>query len=339
MKQLIKCSAMAVCIGAGVSVAQAGDSETQLSGRIYWDVSNLTVKKDGADVAPTGYGFDVKRFYLGVDHKFDDVWALDLTTDFKYSSSDGKSELFVKKAYIEGNFDPLFKMRLGSADMPWIPYVEDLYGFRYVENTIIDRFGFGNSADWGAHAMGKAGVFDYQAGLISGAGYSNVSGRSKRIDYEMRLGLTPVEGLTAAVGYYTGKLGADQQDVANPNTNSRFDAVVGYHAHGVHAGVEYFTDKNPKAANITGMEDKASGFSIFAADQIVDKVSLFARYDNTKLSQDLDPSKKDTYFNVGAEYAVRKGVKFSLVYKNDKVKSDTTETKTDEIGIFSEVRF
>jgi hypothetical protein len=40
----------------------------------------------------------VKRFYLGVDHKFNDVWSANLTTDFNYVSGDGETNLLVKKA-------------------------------------------------------------------------------------------------------------------------------------------------------------------------------------------------------------------------------------------------
>lgn len=340
VNKLLRNSVLAAFIGAGIGVAQAADdASTNLSGRIYWDFSDKTIKKDGVNQPGSGYGFDVTRFYLGVDHKFDDTWLLDLTTDFSYDSAHGKTDLFVKKAFIEGNFDPLFKLRLGSADMPWIPYVEDAYGFRYVEKTIIDRFGFGNSADWGAHAQGKQGIFDYQLSAVNGAGFSNVSGRSKRIDYEARLGLHPLEGMILAAGLYNGKLGQSQEGTNAPHTNTRYDALLAYVGHGARAGFEYFQSKNPKAANITGTEDKADGYSVFASYEVYKPVTVFGRYDWTKLSKDVDPSKKDTYFNVGAEYAVRKGVRFSLVYKWDRVKSDTTQTKTDEIGLFSEVRF
>lgn len=340
VNKLLRYSALAAFVGAGIDVAHAADdASTTLSGRIYWDFSNKTIEKDGVDQKGTGYGFDVTRFYLGVDHKFDDTWLLDLTTDFSYDSSHGKSDLFVKKAFIEGNFDPLFKLRLGSTDMPWIPYVEDAYGYRYVEKTITDRFGFANSADWGAHALGKKGIFNYQVSAVNGAGFSNVSGRSKRIDYEIRLGIVPIEGVNVAAGFYNGKLGQSQEGTDTPNTNTRYDALVAYAGHGVRAGFEYFNSKNPKAANITGTEDKADGYSVFGSYEFFKQFSVFGRYDWAKLKKDTDPSLKDTYYNVGAEYAVRKGVRFSLVYKWDKVKNDTTETKTDEIGVFSEVRF
>ncbi len=62
----------------------------------------------------------------------------------------------MKNAYLQiRSRDPkAFWVRLGEADMPWVPYVEDVYGHRYVENVLVDRLKFGTSADWGLHAGG-----------------------------------------------------------------------------------------------------------------------------------------------------------------------------------------
>ena len=35
--------------------------------------------------------------------------------------------------------------------------MEGVYGYRYVENTLVDRIKFGNSADWGVHVLGIPG--------------------------------------------------------------------------------------------------------------------------------------------------------------------------------------
>jgi len=93
-------------------------SGTTFGGKIYIDGSNIFQKRDGVDTDAKGFGFDIKRFYFSVTHKFDDTWSVNLTTDFKYDSNDGKSNLFVKRAFAQGNFYPLFKLRAGSAEMP-----------------------------------------------------------------------------------------------------------------------------------------------------------------------------------------------------------------------------
>ena len=63
--------------------------------------------------------------------------------------------MFIRKAFVQAKVSDAFVARLGAADMPWIPFVEDLCGYRYLEQTLIDRLKFGTSADWGVHANGK----------------------------------------------------------------------------------------------------------------------------------------------------------------------------------------
>ena len=50
------------------------------------DFGHISNQQNGVDVSPTGTGFDIKRFYLIVDHKFDNIWSANLTTDAQYLS-------------------------------------------------------------------------------------------------------------------------------------------------------------------------------------------------------------------------------------------------------------
>src|SRR6185437_6809361 len=195
---------------------------TSISGRIYADVTDITNKVDGvksnasgtsAVPATNGLGTDVKRFYVGIDHKFNDTFAMNVTTDFQYSSTVGATEVFLKKAYLQMNVSPALVVTAGANDMPWIPYAEDMYGYRFVEKTSIDRLGFGTSSDWGLHAAGKLGdIFSYNVAAVNGSGYKNPS-RAKSVDYEGRLS-AKIDQWNFAVGGYTGKLGQEQQGVA-----------------------------------------------------------------------------------------------------------------------------
>src|SRR5262249_19338239 len=69
---------------------------------------------------------------------------------------------FIKKAYLQAKLNPAFIVRLGAADLPWIPYVENQYGYRHIENILSERDGHGTSSDWGVHVLG-----DLAGGLIS----------------------------------------------------------------------------------------------------------------------------------------------------------------------------
>src|SRR5690348_16554733 len=59
-------------------------SDTTVSGRMYWDVSHIDAERDGVARSDTGWGFDAKRFYISVDHRFNDIFSANVTTDFNY---------------------------------------------------------------------------------------------------------------------------------------------------------------------------------------------------------------------------------------------------------------
>lgn len=325
-------------------------ANTTFSGKMFFDFSNIDQKNsDTGKTDASGTGLDVKRFYLGVDHKFNDIWSANLTTDFNYVSGDGETNLFVKKAYVQGKFDPAAVLRIGSADMPWIPFVENYYGFRYVENTITDRLKYANSADWGLHLGGDLGankVANYAVSVVNGGGYKNPS-RTKGVDVEGRVGFVPFEGMIVAVGGYSGHLGKETESTSAQNTAQRGDVMVAYAGKTVRVGAEYFTAKNWGNLVLSPVSDKADGYSLWGSVALSDELALFARYDNAKLSKDIDGQAKDVYYNLGLQYQVTKGFKLAGVWKHEKAEHSVTDpvpphvqnVKTNEIGVFGEVAF
>jgi len=343
----------ALLIAAGFA-APAMAQDTTVSGRVYYDVTNIDQTSNGTK-APSvnGTATDVKRFYLTVDHTFNNIWSADLTTDAQYNSTLGSTELFIKKAYVQGSFNPAFNIRLGSADLPWIPYVEDLYGYRYLEKTLIDGLGQGTSADWGVHAFGKFndGLVSYAFSAVNGQGYKVAPGtgsapRTNAIDVEGRVSLA-YEGFNFGIGGYDGKLGKDVTGGAPVlHTATRFDAIAAYVKGPARVGVEYF-----KSSNYNGTIDGSSvayinstytgdaqGTSVFASYKLTDQFGLFARWDqaqfhdhNPALAADI-ASPKETYYTAGVTYSPYKNVDFSLAYKHTKVDDGSLGTVDSTIG-------
>jgi len=351
-KHMLTVAIVAACAGISHGAVAEEQGTTSVGGKAYLDFTDIDQKSNGAKTASSGIGVDVKRFYLGVTHGFDDMWSANLTTDFNYVSNDSETQVFVKKAYLQAKFSDAAVVRLGSADMPWIPFVEDLYGYRYVENTFIDRLKFGNSADWGAHVGGKAmdGMVNYALSAVNGNGYKNPT-RSKSVDLEGRVGVMPIKDLNLAVDFYNGKLGNDVEGATTANTASRWDLVAAYAFSRANVGAEYFSAKNfTKSAITTGPEDKADGYSIWGSVNATDTVAVFARYDQAKPSKDVASSLKDTYYNIGVSYKARKDVDLALAYKNEKVDNGsistsngtiggTSDGKYSEIGVWTQVKF
>ncbi|HKT73266.1 MAG TPA: hypothetical protein VJQ47_10270 [Steroidobacteraceae bacterium] len=297
------------------------------------------------------------------------------------ANSGGVTEVMVKKLYLEGKFDKAFVVHVGAYTSPWAPFVESLYGYRFVEKTATDRLGFAQTADWGLNATGAAldnGMLTYSASVVNGGGYKNPT-RTKKVDFEGRIGLKPIDWLTIGAGYYNGHLGqvTATNDSFPQNTAQRYDFVIGANWQGLRVGGEYFNAKNYKTVNnaataaygtssVVGssattvpVSDKAAGFSGWASYSFNDQWSVFGRYDDVKLSKDVARDLKDQYANVGVDFKPIKPLDVALVYKYEKVQNGSssisggnangsftigganasTEGKYNEVGVFMQYQF
>jgi hypothetical protein len=372
-RQIISAAVIASCASTSAFAVDVG-ADTTIGGQAFFDFSYIKLQNENAagtkvDTPPTGVGFDVKRFYLIVNHRFNDVWAANLTTDAQFSTastatvvtpaattggatgtttaltsqntSGGVTEVMIKKLYLEGKFAQGFVLHVGAYDTPWAPFVESLYGYRYIEKTTTDRLGFAQTADWGINANGSFGSGDlvtYSASVLNGGGYKNPT-RTKDVDFEGRIGVKPLDWLTLGAGLYNGHLGQITATNENfpQNKANRYDVVAGVNAAGLRLGIEYFEAKNYKTVNsltvsaygtsaIVGSSatarpasDRADGVSGWASYNFTDQWSVFARYDDTNLSKDVAPNLKDRYLHAGVAYKPIKQVDIALVYKNERV--------------------
>ncbi|HVM98584.1 MAG TPA: hypothetical protein VMT68_00100 [Caulobacteraceae bacterium] len=346
---------------------------TSVSGRMYYDLTNIdessNIGNGGLSLSgngghsPDGFHFDIKRFYVSVDHKFNDVFSADVTTDFLYDSGAGATQLYLKKAYLQAKVSDALVFRLGATDLPWIPFDEDVYGLRYIENTLIDRTKFGTSSDWGVHALGTTPIgasgatFSYDLAAINGAGYKKpgfIGGvnRSKGMDFEGRVNVN-YKGLVVAIGGYDGKLGADFNDIVTFHNATRFDALVAYSNKMFKIGGEYmWANADVNSGQITTpIADNSDGYEIFGDINLAPKVMIFGRYDWLKPRRTTTPALLNTYYNFGIQYEPTKIVDFALVYKHDQIDNGafgdqnfaTTAANGrgdyDEVGLFGQFRW
>jgi hypothetical protein len=367
MRKLLLLSAAVGAALAGTAARADDTSSTTLSGLMYFDVTSIATKKDvtppapaaatSTDIDPNGIGTDVKRFYVGVNHSFDDQYSVNFTSDFNYSATTGETQMFVKKAYLQDKFNDLAVLSIGSNNEPWIPFVEGLYGYRFVENTLTDKEKIGNSADWGVHLKGDGGMWNYDVAVVNGGGYKNPT-RSKTVDEEARVAFIPVSGLTLALGLYSGDLGQDTEaneatfsakvPPVGKNTATRTDFLADWKGGGLNVGVEYVDAKNDNTGLIfNNVTDSENGYSVFADYSFQPGMAIFGRVDQYKPNKDTNSSNKDKYYNVGFSWQSNSNITWALVYKNDELDTfsstaaNATETalKTSEFGLWAQVKF
>lgn len=330
--------------------------KTKIGGKVFLNVSSISQKSDGLDSSQNGTQAELKRFYISVDHQLNDMFSANLTTDFRYNANGTSKDVlvYVKKAYLQAKFAPQLFVRVGVADLPWVPFVEDLYGFRYVENVLIDRTKYGTSSDWGVHLGGTFGdgLVSYALSAINGAGYKTLSRSSNTIDLEGRISVKPIKSIVLGIGGYTGKLGKSADNLpstATPHRAKRLNAVAAYVAGPVRVGVEYFAAKNWNNV-ATATSDKTNGWSAFASYAFTPKVSVFGRYDWVNPNKLTNGPMREHYFNVGVGYQPVTNIDLALVYKRDKASNGILSTSNgniggvdqgtyNEVGVFGQVKF
>jgi hypothetical protein len=314
-------------------------NNTSLSGRMYYNLSDIENTSNGAKVNGSGFNFDIKRFYVGVDHTFDSVFSADITTDVTYDSTTAASQIFIKKAYLQAKIAPELTIRLGATDLPWIPYVEGIYGYRYLEQTLVDRTKFGTSSDWGVHALGTFmdGIVSYDFAAINGGGYKKIpigggTNHFKDIDFEGRVSAA-YDGFNLAVGGYSGKLGQNYNTVTY-HTAERFDVLGAYVANGIRLGVEYFNANDYSASLVasSGAGDSAHGVSGFGSYAFTPEWAVFGRYDSVDPNTKSAPLKTEDYYTLGISWSPTKIVDFALAYKHDGASNGTISTGNGTIG-------
>ncbi|MGI9168950.1 MAG: porin [Caulobacteraceae bacterium] len=331
--------------------------DTTIGGRIFDDVSGINNFSNGVRQPNSGVDFDIKRLYIIIDHKFNGMFSANVTTDFTYDSGSSATQLFVKKAYLQAKISDALIIRAGSADLPWVPFVEGLYGYRYVENTLIDRTRFGTSADWGLHALGTlpGGIVSYQLSVVDGNGFkkpaTGTANRTDSVDVEGRINAN-YRHFTVAVGGYAGKLGHDVVGTPTFNTAERFDALVAYTNDRFRLGGEYLWARhwNDVTQPLSALTNTSDGFGAFGSFNVTPKLAVFGRYDYVRPQKNTAPSFHDNYFNLGLSYKPIKPLDFAMVYKRDAVDDGLFSTTNgviggtvngtyDEIGLFSQVNF
>lgn len=367
------------------AMAWAGD--TKIGATVFANYSNINQQSNGVKQANNGTGFNLKRVYLSVDHKFNNVFSANITTDVSnvigetgnnnYAAPTANTTtgalssigevgkgFYVKLAYLQAKLDPALIIRAGSSDTSWIPYVQGLYGHRYVENVLTDEYKLGNSADWGVQALGDlaGGLISYQVGVVNGGGYRNVE-VSKSVDVEGRLS-AQYHGAFAGIGGYSGKLGKALQGTVTYNTYNRFDAIAGFKNDLFTVAAEYVYAKNLASITSATVQDKNNGWSTFANYNITPKWQVFGRYDWIRQTPNLTTGANvsNHYFNAGIQFEPIKIVDLSLVYKRDSITNLAGTDGTygagtiaqqngtgsiggsvngtyDEFGIFAQIKF
>lgn len=157
---------------AQVNIGENTEFSGLLFGDYFWMANHHTETVEGSN------GFWIRRIYLTLEHDISNSFStrlrLEMNTEGDFVSS-SKMTPVVKDAYLKWKNEE-HQLLAGISGTPTWGLVEDVWGYRSVEQTPLDLYGFGSSRDFGVAAkgsLGDMGSLEYH--VMLGNGNSNAS--------------------------------------------------------------------------------------------------------------------------------------------------------------------
>ena len=355
MKSIIRMIATAAILAiatpafaGGVTVAEDGDSKLKLEGVFYTSVTQDETQVNGRTTAKAA-GVSVDRAYFTAKYFFNKNWYARITTDVQYESGTAgltkrDNNIFLKAAYLEGKLvGDALAIRIGQSHNPWIDYEQGLWKHRYVSKVTADYFGFDHSFDLGVGAKGTLaeGMFKYFFTASNGAGYGSGNAKFSAMDYNGRIGIYPIDGLTVDFQYRDGYKGSKTRATSGTKYNF-YQGMISYGNDAFRIGGNYVNEKGKVVA--TSIATKKDGYIGWAWVKFGGNVGLFGRYENIKTKIDGNAVEMTTdHYVVGVEYSPIKNITFAVAFDQDKDKNAGNVAgatqKVTKAGLFTEFKW
>lgn len=207
--------------------------------------------------------FDVARMYLRLDAKPVDHVKFRVTLDSPNREAttvvkDGvttvnkdaaRFDVVLKHAYGEvyDLFVPGLSAKLGMHDLPWVPYAEALWGYRFQGSVLVDREGYMSSTDLGLGVgyVTPGKLFEAQVSVINGETWSKPE-ISKHKDVLGRLTLRPCPDSDSLAGLSFSAVGSvGSYEGGDDKARLRFIGQAAFESKFALLAAEYFWAKDP----------------------------------------------------------------------------------------------
>lgn len=343
MKRTVLLIGFALMVFVNQAMAQNRD-EFKPSGKVTGKVFGNYLFDMTKDIEKKS-AFEINRAYLGYKYKFNNSFSASVTLDVGANDGGSSYTAYLKKAQLDWNVSSVFKVSMGMLGLEQFSDQEKFWGYRYMQKSFQDQYGFGASADLGVKANVNivdglsANVF-----VINGEGYKKIQDEDGRQKIGADLVLKTQKGLIAKVYYDINSAkvqmdGGAEKDV----TVSAFATFLGYKiSDHFRLGAEYNVLFNgPKDSKVAD-DHNLNGFSFYSTYSFNKKVEVFGRYDvlsSNKLEGEIEKwnlSNNGSGITTGIQYAPVKGVKMALNYKGFMYKDDS---KNDKSQLFLNLEF
>lgn len=242
-----------------------GTPKLTIFGYSFWAIEPL--ENTTIDV-----GFGLSRGLIGYKVDLYNTFTAEVSVDFEdftYSYDVPTSNyLYLRYAYVKyTSKNRQFSSAVGIHSTAMFKHQEKVWGYRYLAKTAMDKYKFGNSADLGAtfsYTLFEKLTLNFSAD--NGTGYKHLSNTGcARLSTSVIL--DKINGFSAHlyIDYF------DRNDVALQT----YSFFTGYKKGAIRTGVEF--DYQVNSGNIEGYDRYIT--SLFFSYEMINKWSLFARYD------------------------------------------------------------
>lgn len=291
-------------------LAQENQSKTEENGIVYGRIfSEFNTSLSGAE---NQTAFEVKRAYLGYLRKLEHGFSAEIRMDIGSPNDVSSYSLLRRFAYIRNaalyyNYSQL-RLEFGIIETAQFKESESFWSKRYIFKSFQDEYKFGPSADIGFKAVYKTKIFDFDAGIYNGEGFSSLQNDNT---FKGALGITarPVDGMVLRV---YGDLSAKR---IHQKTISLF---AGQKINRFAIGGEY-----NRIYNLDFRDNRDRfGYSIFGKVDVYKSINVFGRFDkvdsNKTNNSDVPWSlaKDGSAVIAGAEVKPIKSIRFSINYQD-----------------------
>jgi hypothetical protein len=309
-----------VLLGMGYSVSaqtvQSTDDTFKPSGRpivtVFSDFTNINYN------SRSNNAFEVTRAYFGYGYNFSSDFSGKVLFDVANlavagTTSPGVSAftVYLKNAYAEYNHG-ILKADLGMIGENMFDLQESIWGKRYLYKSFQDFYAFGNSTDLGAKVkLQFIPEVALDLAVFNGEGFKKVQADST---VQLAAGLTiqPVKNFFARV--YVDYLNYSKIPVSSTiAAQTSFNAVVGYKSEKGSLGAEY----NLQSGHASKKDNNWSGISIYGTLPVIEKLSVFARFDDLTskkigtATQGWNTTTDGQVYIAGVEFVPVKGIQIS----------------------------
>jgi hypothetical protein len=294
-------------LGLVIAPAHAEETRTaRVSGLLFGDY--YWIAKSHTETNKDQLGFWIRRAYLTVDNDLSEQFSARLQLEMNqndFTATSTTASPFLKNAYLKYNHSR-HNIFLGISPTPTWNLVETHWGYRSIEKTPLDLYGFGNAVDGGIALWGhfdQGDQWGYQLMVGNGAGTRSETNKDKK--YYLALSSEPTKKL---VFQFYG-------DYENgPSSAYTIQGFVGLKGVSGRAGILYAQRNIKQDGSVDQTIDLAS---LYGVANIKENVALIARVDilldpNPKADKisylPMVKDAKSTFYLLGADFKVAEKV-------------------------------